>query len=215
MDIDGDTRMYKLEEILNTVIQGDCLEIMKLMPDKCIDLVLTDPPYGLGDRLLSGGGKMRNTPMKVLYRDSDWTDELPNPEVFKEIFRISKNQIICGGNYFSLPPTRCFIAWDKKQAMPTFSQCEYIWTSFDRPAKLFSVSSTDLKRQHPTQKPIELMKYLVGKFSEEKETILDCFSGSGSTLVAAKQLGRNYIGVEISEKYCKIARERLRQDVLL
>lgn len=203
------------DDFINKVINADCLEVMKQMPDKCVDLVLTDPPYGLGDRLSDGGGKLKNTPMAVLYRESEWEDKLPSQEVFNEIFRISKNQVICGGNYFLLPPTRCFIAWDKKQAMPTLSACEYIWTSFDRPAKLFSVSSTDLNRQHPTQKPIELIKYLIGKFSEENTTILDCFLGSGTTAVAAKQLGRNFIGIELSEKYCKIAEERLRQDILL
>ncbi len=153
--------------------------------------------------------------MATLYRASDWNDEVPSQEVFNEIFRISKNQIICGGNYFSLPPTRCFIAWDKRQAMPTLSACEYIWTSFDRPAKLFSISSTDLNRQHPTQKPVELIKYLISKFSEEVETVFDPFLGSGTTAVAAKQLGRKYIGIELSEKYCEIARQRLRQDTLL
>lgn len=208
MDILATKRnIIKME--INKIHNCDCLEFMKTLPDKCIDLVLTDPPYGLGDRLSDGGGKLKNTPMAVLYRNSDWVDELPSEEIFKQIFRISKNQIICGGNYFDLPTTRCFICWDKKQHMPTLSACEYIWTSFDRPAKIASFSSTDLNRQHPTQKPVELMGYLIDKFSKESDIIFDPFLGSRTTAVACKQLKRNYIGCEISKEYCKIAQERI------
>ncbi len=202
------------QEMIGQVVNADCLEAMRLIPDKSIDLVLTDPPYGLGDRLLSGGGKMTNTPMKILYRDSDWEDVLPDKKIFNELFRISKNQIICGGNYFELPPTRCIIAWDKKQLMPTFSQWEYIWTSFDRPGKIMRYSSMDLNRTHPTQKPIGLMEELILKFSEENDLVLDCFLGSGTTAVACKKLNCRFIGIEISPEYCAIAEQRLKQGVL-
>lgn len=194
---------------LNTVIEGDCLEVMKTLPDKCIDLVLTDPPYGLGDRLSDGGGKLKNTPMAVLYRDTDWVDESPSKEVFDEMFRVSKNQIICGGNYFSLPPTRGFVAWDKKQHMPTLSAVEYIWTSFDCPAKIASFSSMDLNRVHPTQKPIGLIEWLMAKFTGEGDTILDPFAGSGTTGVACMNLKRNFILIEKEPKYVQICNERL------
>lgn len=205
----------KIEEMINKVIQGDCLDFMKQIPNKSIDLVLTDPPYGLGDKLISGGGKMKNTSMKVLYLESEWEDIVPNEEYFTEIFRISKNQIICGGNYFNLPPTRGFVVWDKLQPMPTFSACEYIWTSFSCPAKIFKGTSTDLNRQHPTQKSIHLMKFLIDKFSKPDDIILDPFLGSGTTAVACQNLKRNFIGIEMSPKYVEIARQRLRQKPLL
>jgi site-specific DNA-methyltransferase (adenine-specific) len=199
-----------MEEHLNKIICADSLDFMKSLPDKCIDLVLTDPPYGLGDRLSDGGGKLKNTPMAVLYRDTDWVDEVPSEDVFKEIFRISKNQIICGGNYFNLPPTRGFVCWDKQQFMPTLSACEYIWTSFDCPAKIISCTSTDLNRQHPTQKPIILFQKLLQRFSKEGDTVLDCYLGSGTTAVACKLLGRNYIGIEKEQKYVDIALDRIK-----
>jgi site-specific DNA-methyltransferase (adenine-specific) len=190
---------------------ADCLEKMKDIPDKSVDLVLTDPPYGLGDKLCKGAGKLNQTPMKVLYQKSDWCDIAPSKEFFCELVRISKNQIICGGNYFDLPPTRGFICWDKRQAMPTLSACEYIWTSFDCPAKIYSCSSTDLNRVHPTQKPVNLMKYLVDKFTNKGDTVLDPFMGSGTTGVACKLLNRNFIGIELSEEYFKIAQNRINQ----
>lgn len=197
-------------DLLNKIHQGDCLEFMRKLDDKCIDLIVTDPPYGLGDRLSDGGGKLKDTPMAVLYRDTDWIDVVPSEEVFKEMFRVSKNQIICGGNYFNLPPTRGFICWDKKQHMPTLSACEYIWTSFDCPAKIISCTSTDLDRKHPTQKPIYLMQKLIQKFSKEGDIILDCYMGSGTTALAAKMLKRQFVGVEMEQKYVDIANDRLR-----
>lgn len=148
-----------MEQYKNTVYHGDCLEFMRSVPDGFFDLVLTDPPYGLGDRLSKGSGVLQNRPFKQQYLASGWTDIAPTQEVFDEIMRVSKNQIIWGGNYFDLPPTRGFICWDKKQPMPTLSACEYAWTSFDKPAKLFAMSNINPQRQHPTQKPVELMKF--------------------------------------------------------
>jgi site-specific DNA-methyltransferase (adenine-specific) len=196
---------------LNKIYNVDCLEFMRTLPDKCFDLVLTDPPYGLGDRLGNGGGKNKNMKSRLLYVESDWDDELPANEIFEQIFRISKNQIICGGNYFSLPPSRCFISWDKLQYMPTFSACEYIWTSFDKPAKIMKHTSTDPNRVHPTQKPIQLMAEIILKFSKEGETVFDPFMGSGTTAIACLKTNRNFIGCEISPKYCDIANKRIKE----
>lgn len=190
---------------------GYCLQLMKQIPDKSIDCVITDPPYGLGNRLSDGSGKLKNTPMKVLYLESEWVDTVPDETIFNEIFRISKNQIICGGNYFKLPPTRGFVCWDKKQAMPTLSACEYIWTSFDCPAKIASFSSMDLNRVHPTQKPVDLIKWLIDKFTNENDLILDPFLGSGTTAIACYDLKRRYIGIEKEERYYNIANERLKK----
>ena len=119
---------------------------MARYPDKYFDLAIVDPPYGLGNRLSDGGGKLKDTPMATLYRESTQWDVKPDENYFIELFRVSKNQIIWGGNYFELPPSRCMICWNKLQAMPTLSAWELGWTSFDKPSKIFSHVSTDNNR---------------------------------------------------------------------
>jgi len=143
----------------------------------------------------------------------------------EEIFRISKNQIIFGGNYYGsvLGDTNCYIVWDKDNGDNDFADCELAWTSFKSAVRKFKwrwngMLQEDMKykeaRFHPTQKPVELMKWILGKYSEPTDLILDPFLGSGTTAVAAKQLHRRYIGIEISPKYCEIAKQRLGQEVL-
>ena len=200
---------------LNHIYQGDCLPLMREMPDKSVDLVLTDPPYGIGDKLAIGGATKRNLMME-LYLASPWEDIAPSKEYFDEIFRISKNQIICGGNYFDLPPTRGFIVWDKMKFASNYSQVEYIWTSFDCISRIFKYCSNggfvikpEDKHEHPTQKPLALMKWILEKYSDEGMTVLDPFMGSGTTCVACKKLGRNYIGIEKEAAYVAIAEKRL------
>ena len=143
-----------------TITNEDNMELMSRYEDNYFDLAIVDPPYGLGKRLSDGGGKLKNTPMAALYRDKDW-DILPTEEYWIELFRVSKNQVVFGANYFLeyLPNTRGFVCWDKKQAMPTLSACELVWTSLDKPAKIMRKSSTDLHRFHPTQKPLVFGKY--------------------------------------------------------
>lgn len=207
-----------LDEMKNKVILGDCLEIMKQLPDKCIDLVLTDPPYGIGiggiARDRADINKEGNSVRKA-YAVADWDDNIPSELHFKEMFRISKNQVICGGNYFVKylqEGHKGWVIWDKGQRDLDMSDCELIYTSFDCPTRIFTLHRAKLwaeKPQHPTQKPIELIKYLVEKFSKENDLILDPFLGSGTTAIACKQLKRNFIGIEISADYCKISEERL------
>ena len=194
---------------LNTILCGDCLDLMKEIPDKSIDLVITDPPYGLGDRLSDGGGKFNDTPMANLYRETEWEDVAPSKDLINELFRISKDQIICGGNYFDLPPTRCFLVWDKQNYLPKMSQCEFIWTSFDKPAKIFSYPSTDLMRFHPTQKPVKLFEWIIKNYAKEGDTICDPFFGSGSSLVAAVRMGHPFIGFEKEQSYFDAAQIRI------
>ena len=200
---------------LNKVYLMDCLDVMKTFEDKSVDLVLTDPPYGIGDKLAIGGATKRNLMME-LYLASPWEDIAPSKEYFDEIFRISKNQIICGGNYFDLPPTRGFIVWDKMKFASNYSQVEYIWTSFDCISRIFKYCSNggfvikpEDKHEHPTQKPLALMKWILEKYSDEGMTVLDPFMGSGTTCVACKKLGRNYIGIEKEAAYVAIAEKRL------
>lgn len=197
---------------------------MKTMPDKSVDLVLTDPPYGIGvDRTMakqSGTQYGKAAAPKGNYVATGWDDCTPSKEVFAEIFRISKNQIIFGGNYFieNLYSSPCWIVWDKNNGDNGFADCELAWTSFKSAVRKIKYTwngmiQEDMKnkeyRFHPTQKPIELMKWCLDMYSKEGQTILDPFMGSGTTAIAAKEMNRNFTGIEISPEYVKIAQDRL------
>lgn len=137
-------------------------------------------------------------------------DTAPPPEYFDELFRVSKNQIIWGGNYFSLPPTRCFLVW--KKHIPenfTMAMCEYAWTSFNANAKVFEKASQDPNRFHPTQKPVALYSWILSNYAKDGDIILDTHVGSGSSLVACEKMGFQYVGYEIDETYYKKAKERI------
>ena len=198
----------------NQFICADCLDVMDEIPEKLFDLALTDPPYGLGDRLSNGGGKLKNSPFRVLYKESKWNDILPEKQIFNKIFQASKNQIIWGGNYFELPPSRCMIAWDRVQAMPTLSAWELGWTSFDKPSKMFSCSSMDLNRFHPTQKPVALFVWCLLNYSKPGDLIIDPFCGSGTTAIACHKTGRRFLCIDKDEEYIKMAKQRY-SDLLL
>ena len=216
---------------INKVYCGDCLDIMKEIPDKSIDLVLTDPPYGIDigkmnfTNSVDGGVAKRND-----YKGkADWDKETPTKEYFEQIFRISKNQIIFGGNYFTdkLSSSGCWIIWDKRvedKYSNDFADCEMAWTSFKKPSRIIRYLWSGMlqgnmqakeKRQHPTQKPTEVIRKILNDFSEPNQTILDPFLGSGTTAIACQELHRNFIGIEISPEYCKIAEDRLKQKPLL
>ena len=211
---------------LNTIYNEDCLETMKRMPDKSIDLVITDPPYGIKIAKSGkvGGGSHRGKTQT--FQKIDWDNEIPTKAVFDEILRVSRNQIIWGGNYFLdyLPSTRCMLTWYKRDGLPirTFADCELAWTSFDMNSMVFNCrwdgfirDSREPKVAHPTQKALEVMKWCVRDFSTDTDVIYDPFLGSGTTALACQELGRNYIGSEISKEYCEIAEKRLGQQVLL
>lgn len=197
--------------MISEVFNSDCLEGMKSFPDNYFDLAVCDPPYGLGNRLSDGGGKLKNTPMATLYREKDW-DILPTAEYWQELFRVSKNQVVFGANYFLefLPNTRGFVCWDKKQDMPTLSACELVWTSFDKPAKIMRKSSMDLDRFHPTQKPIYVYEWIFKYCKvQENDLILDTHLGSGSIAIACWELKRKLVGFEINKGYYDNACKRL------
>jgi len=204
---------------MNEIICADCLEVLKSMPDKSVDLVLTDPPYGIGEA--AGRNKSRSC-LGVArdYGDEAWDNAIPTQEYFDEMRRVSLNQIIFGGNYFAeyLGNSPCWVVWDKDNGATDFADCELAWTSFDTAVRKFrfrwqGMLQEDMAhkevRQHPTQKPVELMRWCLDKYSNEGDTILDPFAGSGTTCVAAKILGRKYIGIEISPVYAEIARKRV------
>lgn len=196
---------------LSIVTNEDNMILMARYQDKYFELAVVDPPYGIGDRLSDGGGKLKNTPMAVLYRDSSKWDVAPKKEYFDELFRVSKNQIIWGGNYFALPPSRCMICWDKLQDMPTLSAWELGWTSFDKPSKIFKHSSMDLNRFHPTQKPVALYKWLLSRYAKPGDKILDTHLGSGSSRIAAYDLSFDFYACEMDADYFQ-AQEKRFQD---
>jgi len=196
---------------MNVVYNEDCMIGMARYPDKYFDLAIVDPPYGLGNRLSDGGGKLKDTPMATLYRESTQWDVKPDENYFIELFRVSKNQIIWGGNYFELPPSRCMICWNKLQAMPTLSAWELGWTSFDKPSKIFSHVSTDNNRFHPTQKPISLYDWLIQHYAKNCKTILDTHVGSGSSRIAAAKAGIDFVGFEIDADYWAAQQNRFNE----
>ena len=203
--------MEKISEVLNT----DCLAYMKTLPDKFFDIAIVDPPYQLKKSSVTGSGKLRNRTLNK--HDMSW-DIAPGKEYWEELFRVSRNQIIWGGNYFSLPPCRCFVCWDKKQVWENFSQCEFAWTSFDKPAKLVTISNrggnSDKVNWHPTSKPIELYIYLLKTFAKQGDKIFDSHLGSGSSRIAAYKMGFDFWACEISKEFYDKQEERFRSECL-
>ena len=186
-----------------TIYHGDCREVLPLLPT--CDLLLTDPPYGLG---------IAKNPVRQAHEPLDWDNARPTSELIGLCLSMASTQVIWGGNYFGLPASQCFLVWDKGQPQDfSLAMCEQAWTNAKMPAKLFRKSVLSYRKQHPTEKPVELMKWVMSLFSSA-ETIIDPFMGSGTTLVAAKELGRKAIGIEIEERYCEIAAKRLAQGVL-
>ena len=199
------------------VLCEDNANAMKQLKDEEFDLVLTDPPYGIGIAKNGTVGGENLTSVKN-YGNCEWDNDIPNKNVFDEIRRISKNQIIFGGNYFveHLKNSPCWIVWDKDNT-GNFADCELAWTSFKTAVRKFKYTwngmiQEDMKnkeyRYHPTQKPVALMAWILTNYSEEKHTVLDPFLGSGTTLIAAEQLGRKCFGIEISPQYVDVTIKR-------
>ena len=190
-----------------TFHKGDCLPYMKAQPDGFFDLIVTDPPYGLG---------IAANPVRQKHERENWDNAIPQDEVFAEMFRVSKHQIIWGGNYYQLPPHKNYLVWDKQQPENfTLAMCEMAWTSFDMPAKIFRYSvQREGANIHPTQKPVALMRWCIAKFAEAGWKVFDPFAGVASTLVAAIELGLPAYGCEISPKYHSKGSKRCEQAVL-
>ena len=194
---------------------------MKTFPDKCIDLVLTDPPYGIKmDKGFQGSGGFGGSGEPIArkrYEDDDWDSDRPTKEYFDEIQRVGKRVIIFGGNFFAdiLPRSSHWLVWDKLNTMPTFSDCELIWTNIDRKSVMKythqynGLLGKEDWRAHPTQKPVKLCEQIVFDYSKEGEIILDPFGGSCTTAVACYNLKRNYICIEKEAKYVGICNERI------
>ena len=208
-DILGNTKLYN----------ADCMEILRQTPDKYYDLSIVDPPYGIGasSKNFIRQGKQTGKSMAVSgmkYTAKDWDNCVPDKIYFEELRRVSKNQIVWGGNYFDLPPTRGMICWDKIQPWENFSQFELAWSSFDKPAAMYRLSNTGganaEKRIHPTQKPVKLYEWLLNKYAKPEDKILDTHGGSFSHAIACHKQGFQLSIIEIDEQYFNDAVKRLK-----
>lgn len=198
----------------NEAFNVDCMDYMKNCDDKQFDLAIVDPPYGIeemtGKEVNHGRGKLKNRAFNFGEKKFNQWDKAPSKEYFIELFRVAKNQIIFGGNYFSLSPTRGFIVWDKSQPFPNFSACEFAWTSFNVPAKIFKFDNRVGGKIHPTQKPVALYKWILKNYAKKNDTILDTHLGSGSSRIAAYDMGFNFVGTEIDSEYFEKQEKRFR-----
>ena len=184
------------------LILADCREVMAVLPR--VDACLTDPPYGIG---------IADNPVRQKHARKDWDAAAVGNEHLQAIRAISSEQIIWGGNYFDLPPSRGFLIWDKKQPENfSLAMCEQAWWSRDANAKVFSMRVLGYDKQHPTQKPIALMEWCLG-FLPDARTILDPFAGSGTVAVACQRLGRQSISIELDADYWAIMCKRVQEAV--
>ena len=196
-----------LENYIGKIINADCMDILKQLPDKSIDLVLTDPPYR---------DNKDNQPTIDMRNNGTMKDfgNKPTKEVFDEMFRISKKQIIFGCNNFNLPAYKGFIVWDKQMPFNfSMSMAEIAWISENcgTTSKIFSVRANGQDyRIHPTQKPLKLFEMILNYYSNENDLILDCFSGSGTTAIACHNLKRRFICIEKDPEYWAKSCERLK-----
>ncbi len=190
---------FRVEQIGRALLVcGDCRDVLPLLPK--VDAVVTDPPYGIG---------IAANPVRQKHEKLDWDAAPPSDELIAECIAKGRSAIVWGGNYFSLPPTQRVLVWDKLQpANFSLAMIEMAWTNLTGPAKMHRESVTSYDKRHPTQKPDRLMKWCLG-FLPDAVFILDPFMGSGTTGVAAVQMGRTFIGVEREERYFEIARRRI------
>lgn len=207
---------------MNIFINGDCMNPengMPSYPDKYFDLAIVDPPYGIKEpahRIYHEAGKA--AALKKNYNKALWNQDKPDNCYFDELFRVSKNQIIWGGNYFSLPGSRCFLVWDKVTTNNPFADAELAWTSFKGSVRIFKYQWNGMIQEnmkdkelriHPTQKPVALYKWLCKNYAKEEMKLLDTHVGSASSLIAFEEFGLEYVGYELDPDYYKAASERL------
>ena len=200
-----------------TLYHGDCLEILPTL-DK-VDAVVTDPPYGISvDKTMSEQGGERYGKAKAAkshYDATDWDAAPMSADAFRAIRRVSRWQIVFGGNYFDVPPSSCWLVWDKENGGNQFADCELAWTNIPKPVRQIRHlwngmlrAGQEQRHGHPTQKPLRVMEWAIGHLPVG-DTILDPFMGSGTTGVACANLGRKFIGIELERKYFDIACERI------
>ena len=201
------------------VTNEDCMALMARYPDKYFDLAVVDPPYGIQYSQIVGAKKKKHGWKER--KSSEWDSVRPDACYWNELFRVSKNQIVWGGNYFDLPPTRCFLIWDKVQRIDQ-ADCEFAWTSFQSSARVFRYArgnesgfAPKLKGSeraginiHPTQKPIALYDWIFANYAKAGDKILDTHLGSGSSRIAANKAGLDFVGCELDKDYFNAQEKR-------
>ena len=206
-----------------TLHLGDCLDVMRGMADKSVDCVITDPPYGIGE----AAGKNKSRSFLAAAKDyghKEWDNRPPSPEYFQEMKRISKHQIIFGGNYFAewLGNSPSWIIWDKDNGSTDFADCELAWTSHKTAVRkvtyrwrgmLQEPGQVKEIRVHPTQKPVGVMAWIIERYTKPGDMIADPFMGVASTGVAAVRMGRKFIGIELDPEYYAIAEKRIQAEI--
>jgi site-specific DNA-methyltransferase (adenine-specific) len=196
---------------LSEVTNEDCMEGMARYPDKYFDLAIVDPPYGIGE----DGGKCRTRGSKKTNGiKKNWDNEKPSNEYWKELFRVSNNQIVWGGNYFAdkLPVSRCWIYWQKELG-GDFADGELAWTSFDKVLRQYKKRSETFNRIHPTQKPLALYKWLLQNYAKQGDKILDTHLGSGSSRIAAYEMGFDFTAFELDKEYFEAQEKRYKAHI--
>ena len=217
---------------LSVVYLEDCVQGLKRFADNYFDLAIVDPPYGIGAdkaqnnaamQRIKADGKSKAGRGWKLYADTDWDNETPNAEYWQELFRVSKNQIVWGGNYFTdyLPPSMGWIMWDKGQRDFSLADGELAWTSFNKALRIFEMSrgkalaknNEQGGRFHPTQKPEMLYSWILQNYGKAEDLILDTHLGSGSSRIAAYKGGFNFVGFEIDQEYYEKQEKRFKDFV--
>ncbi len=195
----------------------DCMITMARYPDNYFDLACVDPPYGI-KRFEKPSGTTRFKTSEIMQSKGLLWDKKPSKKYFKELFRVSENQIIWGANNFKLPPSEYFCIWDKRQTVDNFATAEYAWVSMGlkKPAKMFVYSihkhNQDKFKIHPTQKPVALYNWLLTNYAKPGQRILDTHLGSGSSAIAAYYFGCDFVGTELDKDYFKAAQERFNNE---
>jgi len=215
--------------MVNEVLNIDCMDYMKDIPDNWFELAIVDPPYGIGAdkaqnnaalQRIKANGKSKAGRGWQLYKDTEWDNNKPDKEYFKQLKRVSKNQIIWGGNYFTenLSPSMGWIVWNKCQREFSLADGELAWTSFDKALRIFDFSrGRALKdangRIHPTQKPIKLYKWLLKNYAKPNDKIIDTHIGSGSIRIACHDMGFDLYGCELDPDYWQAQEERYQRHI--
>jgi site-specific DNA-methyltransferase (adenine-specific) len=202
------------------LLHMDCMDYMRGLPDKAFDLAITDPPYGIGiDGQKETVNKARNPKQnRKAHAGKGWDNEIPNEQYFRELERVSKNQIIWGANYFVehlIKGKKGWIVWDKGQHGLTMSDCELAYSSFDKPTRVWVQNRCILNQDgtiHPTQKPVKLYQWLLTNYAKPGDRILDTHLGSGSSAIAAHRMGFDFVGMELEADYYAAAVQRFERE---
>ena len=208
---------------IDKVYNMDCLDGMRLMKEQGIkaDWCITDPPYGIGEDGLKNHSR-GNKAAPTLFTPKDWDKRRIEKPYFDIMRDVSKEQIIFGGNYYTdyLPPSSCWIVWDKENGANDFADCELAWSSYKGAVRIFRYMWNGMlqgnmknkeKRVHPTQKPLPLIEWILNKYTKEGDIVLDPFMGSCTTAVACYKMNRHYIGFELDKEYYEIGMKRLQE----